>query len=153
MRGRRRQGSAALAVLAVMGVVATSCSTTTTRSALPESPPEVVVTMNEYTFEHRSPVPAGRVVFRVRNEGKIDHRLTILPLPEDVPPIQEQMRGAERRVSARFAGIPTRPPGTTGMFAVDLVPGARYAMVCFVLDRDDVSHAQKGMATEFRAGG
>jgi hypothetical protein len=34
---------------------------------------------------------------------------------------------------------------------VDLVPGQRYALVCFARDAEDQSHALLGMATEFRA--
>lgn len=142
-----------LCVGAVASAVATGCSRSTPASELPQSPPTIEVTMRENSFDYDGPVPEGRVVFRVRNAGRVDHRLTLMPLPEDTPPILEQITGPERRVGARFAGIPTRPPGTTGMFAVDLLPGTRYAMVCYVVDRDGTSHAHKGMVSEFRTSG
>lgn len=108
--------------------------------------------MDEYRFEHDLPVPAGRVIFRIRNVGSITHRLAVVPLPEDFPPIQEQLLGTERRFIGPVAGIYERRPGSTGTFAVDLAPGQRYAMICFVVDLDEKSHAVKGMTSEFRAG-
>lgn len=92
------------------------------------------------------------MIFRIRNVGSIPHRLAVVPLPEDFPPIQEQLRGSERRFIDPIAGIYQRLPGSTGTFAVDLAPGRRYAMICFVVDPDDKSHAVKGMTSEFRAG-
>lgn len=103
--------------------------------------------MREYRFEYGA-IPGGRVVFRIRNEGRVDHRLSLIPLPEELPPIRDQLRGGERQVVSTRAAIPETPPGRIGTFAVDLVPG-RYAMVCFVV-QGDVSHALEGMATEFR---
>lgn len=107
--------------------------------------------MREFAFDY-SPrrVPAGRLVVRVRNVGRLVHRLSMLPLSEDVPPIEVQLRGSERRAIAPFAGIYDRAPGQEGTFAVDLVAGQRYAFICFVIDEKG-SHAQKGMSSEFRA--
>lgn len=109
--------------------------------------------MREFRFVYDNPIPAGHVVFEVRNVGKLPHRLSLLPLPEDLPPINEQLKGTERRGLSPFAGVPTRLPGDRGVFAAGLAPGVRYALVCFVVDADGVSHAQKGMSAEFRAGG
>jgi hypothetical protein len=47
-----------------------------------------------------------------------------------------------------MASTPYTSPGQTGSFAVDLPPG-RYAFISFLIDRDGVSQALKGMATEF----
>ncbi|HUP69602.1 MAG TPA: hypothetical protein VM142_07265 [Acidimicrobiales bacterium] len=112
-------------------------------------PPEITLTMTEYRFELSRPVPRGRVVFRVANRGRVPHRLVLVPLPADFPPIAEQIAGTDRRNVEPLAGIPDRPPGATGAFAVDLRPG-RYALVCFIADVDGRTHAQKGMAEEFR---
>ncbi len=140
--------------LALAAVVATSCSSPAEPSIpLPAGDPTVVVAMDEYRFDYDPEVPAGRVVFRFDNVGQLPHRVTMLPLPEDFPPIEEQLRSAERRVITPFAGIPDRPPGASETFAVDLLPGVRYALICFVEDPDGQSHAQKGMASEFRAAG
>jgi hypothetical protein len=109
----------------------------------------VDVVMREYRFDYAKNVPPGRVVFRVRNEGTLEHSLTLIGLPEDYPPIDEQLHSETRRGAPTLALVPVRRPGTGSSFAVDLVPG-RYAFVCFVQDADGVLHALKGMNSEFR---
>lgn len=138
--------------LAIVALVTVACRTSTD-SPLPAPPAKVSVTMLDDRFEYRPEIPAGRVVFQIRNAGRRPHRLVLLPLGEDLPPIDVQLRGTERRSATPFAGINTRQPGQTSGFAVDLVPGRRYAMICFVQEPDGTTHAQKGMAREFRAGG
>lgn len=147
-------------LVAVVGVVLTSagvagCARDGASGAapLPKAPPVVPVTMTEYDFALERLVPSGRVVFRVRNAGRLHHRVTLVALPEDLPPIDVQLQGTERRYIQPFAGMPERAPGTTSSFAVDLEPGTRYAFICFTVDRDNVNHAEKGMATEFRSAG
>jgi hypothetical protein len=138
--------------LALSLVVITSCQS----SALPPPPqgsPVVVVNMEDYRYEHEPSIPAGRVVFRFVNTGVYTHRPSLLPLDEDVPPIDEQLQSSERRIVLPFAGVPDRQPGESGTFAVDLEPGRRYALICFFRDPDGVTHARKGMTSEFRAGG
>jgi len=117
---------------------------------LPPAPPVVEITMQEYSFKVPDGIPAGRVVFRLRNAGEAHHRPALLPLDEELPPLDEQIRGTERATVSPFAGTRTRAPGATGLFAVDLAPDTRYGLVCFV--RDDVvgSHALQGMYHEFR---
>lgn len=138
----------------VVAATAVGCSSGSDGAALPAGPPVVTVTMTEYDFDFSTPVPSGRVVFRFVNEGRIEHQPDLVPLPEDLPPIAEQLRGEQRAAIAPFAGIPPRQAGDVGSYAVDLVPGQRYAFICFAHDPDDdESHALKGMASEFRAGG
>ncbi len=141
----------------VAALAAIGCQGSAGSSApLPVGAPEVVVTMDEYRFDFSTPIPAGRVVFLVRNRGELPHRLTLVPLAEDLPPLGEQLRGTTRQYIAPFAGIseraPVSQPGDSGMFAVDLVAGRRYGVICFVEDPDGQSHALKGMYAEFRAG-
>lgn len=110
--------------------------------------------MAEYRFDYDpAAIPAGRVVFRARNVGGEPHNLIMIPLAEDVPPIDVQLRGSERRLVEPFAGFYDRPPGDTGSFAVDLVAGQRYAMICTLPASDDEPHWKKGMVTEFRTPG
>lgn len=140
----------AAVLLAVVGVAGCSVGVA---PVLPPSPPVVEVGLREYAFDFDGPVPAGRVLLRVRNTGTVGHRVSLVPLSEDIPPIEEQLRGDERRVISPFAGVPVRDPGQEGVFAVDLVAGQRYALLCFVAAPDGQSHAVKGMASEFYAGG
>lgn len=142
--GGRRTGAAAALLAGTVGGCAPPQG-----SPPPPRPPVVNVVMEEYSFTLDRPVPAGRVVFQVRNEGTTGHDLVLAPLAEDIPPIHEQLRGEERRFVEPLAGIPSRPPGATGTFAVDLAPG-RYALLCFEADPDGVVHARKGMARELR---
>lgn len=151
-RGRRPRPAAA-AVLAVLTAFGACSSASPERPPAPAPAPVVTVTMLDHRFELDRSVPSGRVVFRIRNSGQEAHHLTMLPLPEDLPPIAEQLRGSQRRVVEPYAGIYDREPGDTGTFAVDLAPGRRYGLICAVRDEDDQPHWMKGMATEFRTAG
>lgn len=81
------------------------------------------------------PMPAGRVVFRMVNSGQSAHNLILIPVPEDLPPIEEQIRGSRRRLVEPYGGIYDRLPGDTGMFAVNLLPGQRYAILCAMVGK------------------
>ena len=146
MPDRRRWVQVAAAI-----VLAGACSASSSDSSLAPAPPVVTVTLQEYRLDYDPEIPSGRVVFRLVNAGRIDHRPSLVPLTDDIPPIDQQVRGEQRAVISPFAGVPTREPGEVGMFAVDLEPGQRYAFVCFARDADDnESHALQGMTSEFR---
>lgn len=150
---RTAQRQAAVAVLTVAGALLPSCEPSHGDSRpRPSSPPVIEVILREYSFRLSRPLPAGRVVFRLRNVGKEPHRPALLRLDEGFPPIQEQVRGEKRRFLLPFAGVDTRPPRSVGTFAVDLLKGQRYALVCFVAAPDGQGHAYKGMTWESRAG-
>lgn len=106
--------------------------------------------MREHRFELVPPSSAGHVVFRFVNAGQVVHRPALVALPDDMPPIDVQLRGTERRLLDPLAGVYDRLPGATGTFAVDLRPNQRYALICFALDGDGSPHRTQGMATEFR---
>ena len=107
--------------------------------------------MKEYSFQHPAEIAPGRAVFRIHNAGAEPHSIVLVELPEELPPLAEQLRSDTRRAVANLAQLPERPAGSRDTFAVDLVPG-RYGMVCFVRDADGVSHALKGMTSELRVG-
>lgn len=143
------RAAALLGALAGPAVALPACGGDARPAPLPPSAGLVRVGMEEYRFDLRPRVPRGRVVFRARNTGTRRHELVLLPIPEDFPPIAEQLRGKRRRIVGTLAFIqPLRPRGA-GVLAVDLRPG-RYAMVCLLQGRDGVRHAERGMATEFR---
>lgn len=118
--------------------------------ALPAGPAVITVTMTEFGYKIDRPVPPGRVIFRMVNAGHLVHEPNLFPLTDEVPPIDQQVRGDNRIVLAPFAGVPARQPGQVGAFAVDLEAGQRYAFVCFARTPDGQSHAKLGMAIEFR---
>lgn len=120
---------------------------------LPAGPSEETVTIYDDELSYDEPVSAGRVVFRIFNAASEPHKLTILPLPEDMPPLAQQLRGSKRVALNAFAGVPPRQPGTWGTFAVNLQPNRRYALVCLMRDEEGESHARRGISAEFRTGG
>lgn len=144
-RPDRRHQAVAVAVMATL-VLGGACSAP--GSALPPRPPLVELTMREMSFDFDRNLPRGRVVFKLHNAGRRVHRAALVYLPKGVPPILDQLRGSERMVVDELASVPNRPPGSTDSFAVNLDPG-RWAFVCFIIDPDGKSHAEKGMASEF----
>lgn len=87
------------------------------------APAAVEVTAGELFFEPKAlTAPAGEVVFRVRNQGAIEHNFVV----ED----------AQRRVLAQ---IPVIAPGATEEVRATLQPG-EYRIVCSY-----PGHAEAGM--------
>jgi uncharacterized cupredoxin-like copper-binding protein len=105
--------------------------------------------MSEYRFDAPTELPMGRAVFRVPNEGRIEHQMQVLQLPEDFPATFEEQFRSENRVAVMpIMSVPRQAPGATAVFALDLLPG-RYGLVCFVVDPDGANHAGKGMTAMF----
>jgi len=119
------------------------------KAALPKGPQRISVSMTEYRFSYAENLRAGRVFFVISNKGLLVHHMSLSALPDDFPPLSEQLKGAVRRSIVPLAAIPDLPPGDAATLAVDLRPG-RYGLLCFVVDGDHVSHAVKGMVSEFR---
>ncbi len=122
-------------------------------ATLPTSPPVISINVYDHGFKYDKQIPPGRVVFRFLSTGEVDHSPALIPLAEDVPPINEQLHGSVRRTVAPFAGIPTLRPGEQGTFAVDLAPGHRYALVDFAQGPDGRILALQGGSSEFRTAG
>ncbi|MBW3613702.1 MAG: hypothetical protein KY439_00105 [Actinobacteria bacterium] len=141
--------------LALAAVVVGGCTTTTTTGAgtsddLPPAPTIIEAVEQDHGYVlSRSEVPAGRVVFQRVNRSGLAHDLSLVEMPEDMPPIGEQLKGATRRVVSGLATLPSHPPGSRDAFAVDLTPG-RYGLICWERDGTSVPHAHMGMAVELR---
>ena len=137
--------------IAAVVLLGSSCAigAKTSAAPLPPSPTTVHVSITNQSFVFDPDIPAGRVVFDVVNDGTEDHSMNLVSLPEDFPPLVEQLRGTERRGTPAVARVPRLAPGERSTFAVDLKPG-RYGMICFVTGPDGTSHATKGHAAEFR---
>lgn len=150
--GAPRGGLAALLLVVAVPGCATGSPQGAAPPPVPAPAPVVEVTMTDFRFDIARPIPAGRVVFRMTNAGQSSHNLILIPVPEDLPPIEEQIRGSQRRLVEPYAGIYDRAPGDTGTFAVNLLPGQRYAILCTMVGEDGEGHSKKGMALEFRAG-
>lgn len=100
-----------------------------------------------FDFDGRS-IPRGRVVFRITNAGAQFHKLALVSLPDDFPPIEDQVRGSNRRVIDELVSSPPLRPGASDTFAAELAPG-RWGFIDFFIGPEG-SHAAKGMAAEFR---
>ena len=105
--------------------------------------------MREYRFDYRPTVERGRVVVRATNAGTVNHDLVLVALPDDFPPVDQQLHAETHLPVVTLAAVNAHPPGTGSTFAVNLEAG-RYAFLCFVKDPDGQTHALKGMSSEFR---
>lgn len=148
MRRRRAFGTA---VVAPVAVLLASCTPSRPASApLPPSPEMLTVEMDEYSFRHVPEVDSGRVVFRLANVGELEHEVTVVRLPEDLPgTLADQLRSPNRRPLPTLRFTTPLLPGEQGAFALDLGPG-RYGLLCSVPTEDGHNHALKGMSSELR---
>lgn len=117
--------------------------------ALPPPPSRFDVSMGDYSFSHLAAAPSGRVVVQLDNTGSRPHQLVLVKLPEELPPLAEQLRSDTRQAVETIANLTDRPAGSRNAIAVDLEPG-RYGLVCFLRDPDGLQHHAKGMSSEFR---
>lgn len=133
----------------VVCLMAASCQAT--EAPLPARPALVDITTfdRRFSYEKKSALPAGRAVFHVRNQGTVDHEVVLVPLPEDFPSIEVQLRSDERVSLNTLYNMPAIEPDSSNRFAVDLVRG-RYGMVCFLTNSEGTPYALNGMASEFR---
>ncbi|MGH2773519.1 MAG: hypothetical protein ACRDIU_10355 [Actinomycetota bacterium] len=146
--GGIRRTSFTAAVLAAGLVLSSSACAGAPRGPLP-GPAVVDVRLSEYRIDFNPKlVKRGRVLFKARNTGKLKHQLVLVVLPQDTPPIVQQLNSPERRGVTQVASFPPKASGASGAFAVD-IEANRYALICFVVDPDGKQHGAKGMATEF----
>lgn len=146
LRGSKR----VLVFVAGAAVLAASCGPP--GALLPPRPAAVPVTMNEFRFEYSKSIPRGRVIFEAINAGKLEHRMTLVPLPDDFPPVDVQRRNRDPEKSRTIDPVATStpvPPGGRASFAVNLGP-YRYALFCLLAEEDGKSHYRAGMVSEFK---
>lgn len=139
-------GAVMAAVLAASGCSAGQVA----RAPLPPPPQIVNVTVTDHRFAYNPAIRAGRVVFSGHNLGRTDHTMRVFPMGDDWPPIDVQLHGPVRRRLVPFGGTRIKP-GKTNSFAVDLVPGQRYAMLDLDQNSAHVPYALIGLDSEFRA--
>ncbi|MGQ0744967.1 MAG: hypothetical protein ACT4OS_11665 [Acidimicrobiales bacterium] len=151
----KRPPALALLILFPLAVLPSCSSPPPERPAAPAPPPRIDVAMEEFRYvSTRTDVPAGRVVFGLANAGQQFHQPLLAILPDDLPPILEQLRGTTRRSIGSLVNNPGLPPGVRSAIAVDLEPGQRYAFICVAKSPEaEQDHSRMGMVWEFRAGG
>lgn len=146
------RGATGLLTLALAVGLAAGCTSTGTDGPVPEAVPTVEVAVGDQDLSVEGPVPAGRVVFNVRNTGENTHRMVLFPLADDRPPIHDDIADDVERPMQVMAGVPPLAPGETTAFAVDLGDERRYGMVDTIEVADGRQYMDLGVATEFRAG-
>ena len=110
--------------------------------------------MSEFRFVFARRIPTGRVVFKVVNGGQLPHRLTLIELPDDAPPIEELVKaegGLDVQPVAQMREL--APNGDYDSFAFELKPGQHYAMVSLVSTPEGKVDAELGMTAELRTPG
>ena len=121
---------------------------------IPEGVKEIDLELTEFAFVFdRSEVTDGNFAFVAKNVGEQNHQVGVLKVPADLD-IQEFIQSEEEVEGVEdIAFTLPLPPGDEHNVVFDqpLEPG-RYAMFCFVPDKDDpekTPHALKGMFAEF----
>jgi len=121
---------------------------------IPEGVKEIDLELAEFAFVFdRSEITDGNFAFVAKNVGEQNHQVGVLKVPADLN-IQEFIQSEEEVEGVEdIAFTLPLPPGDEHNVVFDqpLEPG-RYAMFCFVPDKDDpekTPHALKGMFAEF----
>lgn len=135
----------------VVAVAVASCTPgiDTAELAAPIDPQVVEVTMRDgrYLLKHDQTLRAGRVEFRVSNDGTVDHDLSLVKLPDGVAGVKEWLDSGVSGVSPVYI-MADRAPGEDATFAVDL-PAGRYGMLCFTTNSNGTPHYKQGMVADF----
>lgn len=137
-----------VALLALVLLVA-ACTRGEAGGPLPPPTPTVEVDIVDDDVVAEGPVPAGRVVFRIENDGEEPHQLSLLLVAEDTPPIEEQLQDPPEQSPTLVARVPLLRPGETSVFAVGLAAGQRYALVDLSQPPEGEPPAERGVAAEF----
>ncbi len=125
--------------------------------AKPEAqvPAEQVVTVRarDFAFDAPAEISAGRVTFKLVNEGPDLHHVQLIRFTDgkSLADLQQALKTPGPFPSwAKEAGGPNAvDPGHEGTATLDLEPG-EYAIVCFVDTPDHVPHMMKGMTHALR---
>ena len=146
----------------------------------PRSAKIPVITVHAKDFAYESPrtIPAGMTSFRLVNDGKVLHHMSIVKLLQGKtladymtamkahgpppawtsavggPNAAEPGKSVEATLDLEAGNyvllcLAGLAKGRTGIFTANLTPGT-YAMTCYVPDgKDGKPHSMHGMATEF----
>jgi hypothetical protein len=113
---------------------------------------DVVMTLNDYTFEFDKPVKAGRRTIRIENAAPQSHEALLVQLVpgkrvHDVLAWIEKPTGAPP--GKPIGGVTGFAQGEVNVITHDFTPG-NYGLICFVPDaKDGKAHVAHGMIKEF----
>lgn len=120
--------STSLGGVLILTALALGCGTQT--SSAPEEG-VVTATLTEFTIQlDRSSVAAGKVTFRVKNTGKMEHELIVLKTdaaPDKIP--VDPANTAKVDESTSVGEVSDVPAGETKSAVIELTPG-KYVLIC-----------------------
>jgi hypothetical protein len=139
-----------LALLAGAAAFVSTSNVRDGRAASAFKVPVVTVHANEFAFSAPKTIAAGQTTFRLVNDGKMSHHITILKLEQG-----KTMKDLEAAMKAPDAPPPkwlvavggpnVAVPGATIDATLDLTPG-NYVLVCMIPSPGDPTpHMMKGM--------
>jgi plastocyanin len=108
----------------------------------------VTVHAKEFAFDIPKSIPAGPTTFRLVNDGKESHHLSIIKLEQGktIADFGEALKGgAPPEWAVAYGGPNAAVPGQTIAATIDMEPG-NYVVVCFIPSPgEQAPHAMKGM--------
>jgi hypothetical protein len=108
----------------------------------------ITVHAREFAFDIPKSIPAGPTTFRLVNDGKESHHLSIIKLGEGktIADFGEAMKaGKPPEWAVAYGGPNAAGPGQTIAATIDMEPG-NYVVVCFIPSPgEQAPHAAKGM--------
>lgn len=147
----RVRGIILLFVVIVIGSYAQAESSV---SSISSDKSEVVnVVLKEwYILPDRRMVDESHVMFKVVNQGNVDHEFIVIrtDLPLDAMPVHEKGLN-EEKAGIKIAEIEDIRPGESRDLAIDMPPG-KYVLICNRVEIEDhkiVSHYRRGMRIVF----
>jgi uncharacterized cupredoxin-like copper-binding protein len=131
-------------------VFVSTSSVRDTRADVAFKVPVVTVRASDFTFAAPKSIAAGQTTFRLINDGKELHHVTILKLGagKSIKDLQASMKNPIAAPPAwlvAVGGPNAAAPGATIEATLDLAPG-NYVLVCFIPSPgEEMPHAAKGM--------
>ena len=123
------------------------------RNPAPLPKADIVLTLNDYSFQFDKPVKRGVQTIRVENGAQQSHEVVLIQLAPGKK-VQDMMAWFDGGMQGPPPGKPIGgttgfAPGEVNIITHDFAPGS-YGMVCFVGDaKDGKPHVAHGMVTEF----
>ncbi len=154
-----RRFLAVLGLLGVAGLIPMACGEGEkgdSKATTSDSATVVDVALSEWTIElHPSSAPAGKVEFKVNNQGTQDHTFVILKTdlpPEALPTNADGSANWNAEGIQVVQDIEAVPVGKSREITADLGPG-RYAIICNIVETVAtgayLAHYKEGMHAGF----
>jgi uncharacterized cupredoxin-like copper-binding protein len=112
---------------------------------------DLTVTMHDHGFQLTAPVPPGKPLWRIHNNGSEPHQALLVRLPETANEFQERLwftKGSRgTRPGVPVGGVVELQPDADAWFSVELKSG-RYLLICTVVEQEG-RHYDLGMIYRF----